>query len=158
MASKASKHSFIYESTGKELIFDVNFVLNGMWLKSKSVKPSVFKKLVKVYFVSDKQHLNLTNQTAVKPKTMHADTMNLRLNLEFKPRKGFFIVTVRPLLDHDFIYRLELNTDHVSQLLTGRRVVTHIGCKSVDHTYEIVTSNPGSLFLKRDMCLGEVSM
>ena len=148
--------SFVYSATGNETVLNLNFQIDH-FLEEKEVNltNSALKNLVSVYFTKDQRQLADINSTSVKPKYAFYDSLNRRIVLEFKPRKGIFVLKIHPLLKNPFKYLFILSTEHLSLLQFGKYTIEHIGADAKDKIHEVRSQNSGDVYFKINHCFGQ---
>ena len=159
LSTETDSESFLYRTTGKEDRFDITFTIEEFFKPEvKTLEAQDLRQLVEVFHIKDKSELNNVLTTKLKPSHEHADGLNNRLNLEFPPVQGFFVLIVRGSKVSGFKYRLEVSTKPIATIFPGRMSVHHIGKAYTNKTFELFPHQPGSIFIRIAKCFGDVDL
>ncbi len=152
---KMPKSTYVYHLLGRERFLQIRFQIEEFLDdKPRHFSKDLLKKLFRVYFTEDKQRLNQANNTVLNTQAIEADPITNELIYEYRPKKGFYLIHVHPFVDAAFKYSVEVNTEHVSGLVSGRPTVGYIGPKSLDHVFEFNAESPGGIYLRYGICFG----
>jgi hypothetical protein len=147
--------SYVYVSSGREKTVTLNFMIDHfMEEKSVPVNSTILKKVVAVYFAKDQKQLDHINSTEVKPIYSLYDPLNRKVLLEFKPRKGIFLINIKALPSLPYKYSFSLATEHVSFLPFGKYTVDYIGPNNLEKIFELKSVNIGNVYFKLNQCFG----
>ena len=147
--------TFLYHLLGKERFLQIRFQIEEFLDdERRHFTKDFLKKLFRVYFTEDKQGLERVNNTALSAQLIEADSITNELVYEYRPKKGFYLIHVHPFANATFKYSIEVNTEHVTGLVSGRPTVGYIGPKSLDHVFEFAAQSPGGIYLRYGLCFG----
>lgn len=155
----AGNETFVYEATGREKQFEVTFQVEYLidHKEVELVKGELYK-MIRVFFAENLKSLQNGKRTTLKTKYRHADEINHRVILDYKPRKGVFLIEVVSIPQTAYAYTLQVQTQGISILYPGRYTVGRVGRNATDHTYEVTTQRSGAVFMRLSQCFGSVNL
>jgi len=155
----AGNETFIYSSDGLEKYFEVNFQIEYFidHAEVELAKEELFR-MIRVYYAPDQASFQNGKKTTLETRYSHADRLNNRVILDYKPRKGVFLIEVASIPQTGYAYTLRVQTHPVSTLYPGRHTVGEIRKHSAHHKYEVSIHRPGSVFMKLAKCYGNVNL
>lgn len=159
ISGETDTESFVYKTTGKEDRFDITFTVEEfMKPEVKTLEGKELRQLVEVFHIKDKSELSDVLTTKLKPTHEHTDIINNRVNLEFKPIQGFFVLFIKGSKVSGFKYRLEVSTKPIGTIFPGRMTVNHISKHDTNKIFELFPHQPGSIFVRISRCFGDVDL
>ena len=151
------QESFLYVCSGTEKRFDIAFTIEEFTKEGVlHFKDQELKNRLEVYHIKSKDELKESLGTKLKPLYENFDGVNNRLNIEFKPVKGIFVIIVKSSEISGFKYRLEASTKPILTIFPGRISVRHLDSNTTSKVFELFPHQPGNIFVRVGKCFGNV--
>lgn len=148
--------TYLYRASGKESKFNIAFSIIRFQNDSKhSHSEEDLKKMISVYHETDKLKFGSSDASTMKPLMEQYDPENLRINLQYPVKAGFYIIQLNTI-GQLYHYRIEVSTTNVMVIPSGRPMVSLIEKNETEHVFEFYPHLSGSIFAKVSKCFGDV--